>query len=99
MKPASRRLPVRYLNDVLPAGAVDVDVRPVGQLVRPLPRVLLQLLLGALAEEERGGVGGEGVVLEQLTLLQAAQDPVRATYIDAAKRRNRFLNPSPSGLS
>ena len=88
-----------YLYDVLPAGAVDVDVRPVGQLVRPLPRVLLQLLLGPLAEEERRGGGGEGVVLERLPLLQAAEDPVSARDTDAAKRGNRFLKPPPSGLS
>ena len=67
--------PAASLDDVLPAGAVDVDVWALGQLVRPPPRVLRQLLLAPPAEEERGGVGGEGVVLEELALPQAPEDP------------------------
>ena len=68
--------------------------------MRPLPRVLLQLSLGPLAEEQRRGVGGEGVVLEQLASLEAAEDPVGATDANAAEtRRNRFLKRPSSGLS
>ena len=60
---------------ILSARPIDVDIWALGQLVRPPPRVLRQLLLAPPAEEERGGVGGEGVVLEELALPQAPEDP------------------------
>ena len=68
------------LDDILPAGAVDVDVGSLGQLVRPPPRVLRQFLLAPPAEEERGGVRREGVVLEELALPQASEDPTQTLF-------------------